>query len=126
MISYQILASQVLIHRRPFACMARQAPEPRDIFWFNLSSKGADSYVKVFRSLFVVGTLFVLVFFSTVIITAIAALISLDKLQTTFPMLKEFLERLGPGWTQFIQGVIPTVVAAAWTSSLPGVLICES
>ncbi|TPX70665.1 hypothetical protein SpCBS45565_g01605 [Spizellomyces sp. 'palustris'] len=118
-----ILASQVRIHRRPFACMARQAPEPRDIFWVNLSSKVAVSYIKMFRSVAVAATLFVLVFFSTIIVTAISALISLEKLQKTFPGLTSFLDNLGPGWTQFIQGVIPAVVTAAWTSSLPAVLI---
>ncbi|KAI9095193.1 hypothetical protein DFS34DRAFT_188376 [Phlyctochytrium arcticum] len=121
-----ILAAQVLINSKPFACMARQAPEPRDIFWVNLSSQSAVSHIKLFRSMFVAGTLLVLVFFSTIIVTAISALISLDKLQSTFPRLKDLLENLGPGWTQFIQGVIPAVVTAAWTSSLPGVLILLS
>ncbi|KAI8922345.1 hypothetical protein DFJ77DRAFT_495618 [Powellomyces hirtus] len=114
-----ILASQVLLHRRPFACMARQAPEPRDVFWVNLSSKVADSYIKMFRSVAVAATLFVLVFFSTIVVSGITALISLD----TFPKLQSFLKHLGPGWVQFIQGVIPAVVTAAWTSSLPAVLI---
>ncbi|KAJ3156813.1 hypothetical protein HDU86_003579 [Geranomyces michiganensis] len=114
-----ILASQVLIHRRPFACMARLAPEPRDVFWVNLSSKVADSYIKVFRSVAVAATLFLLVFFSTLVVSFVTALISLD----TFPALKTFLSHLGQGWLQFIQGVIPAVVTAAWTSSLPSVLI---
>ncbi|KAI8822106.1 uncharacterized protein EV422DRAFT_417220 [Fimicolochytrium jonesii] len=114
-----ILASQVLVHKRPFACMARLAPEPRDVYWDNLSAKGADSYIKMLRSVFVTGTLVLLVFFSTLIVSTITALISLD----TFPNLKDFLKELGPGWTQFIQGVIPAVVTATWTSSLPAVLI---
>ncbi|KAI8585674.1 hypothetical protein BDZ88DRAFT_502106 [Geranomyces variabilis] len=114
-----ILASQVLIHRRPFACMARLAPEPRDVFWVNLSSKVADSYIKVFRSVAVTGTLFLLVFLSTGVVTSVTALISLS----TFPALEKFLSHLGQGWLQFIQGVIPAVVTAAWTSSLPSVLI---
>ncbi|KAI9008420.1 hypothetical protein BC832DRAFT_575403 [Gaertneriomyces semiglobifer] len=118
-----ILASQALIHRRPFACMVRSAPEPRDLFWVNLSSKGADSYIKMFRSLIVVSTQFMLVFFSTIIVSAISALISLDNLQETFPGLKQLLQQLSPTTTQFIQSVIPTIVTAAWTSSLPGVLI---
>ncbi|KAJ3024087.1 hypothetical protein HKX48_007268 [Thoreauomyces humboldtii] len=114
-----ILASQVLLHRRPFACMARLAPEPRDVFWVNLSSKVADSYVKMFRSIAVTAILFLLVFSSTVVVAGITTLID----PTTFSALQRLLSHLGPAWAQFIQGVIPAVVTAAWTSSLPAVLI---
>ncbi|KAJ3333288.1 hypothetical protein HDU76_009775 [Blyttiomyces sp. JEL0837] len=37
-----LIASQIVLHRRPFACMAKMAPEPRDIYWPNLSSRSAD------------------------------------------------------------------------------------
>ena len=53
--------------------MAKIAPEPRDIYWPNLSSKTADgnlfiqtaAWIKFLRNLFVIGSLFILVFSST-------------------------------------------------------------
>ncbi|KAJ3029460.1 hypothetical protein HK097_005786, partial [Rhizophlyctis rosea] len=120
------LASQSVLHRRPYCCMARRAPEPRDIFWFNLSSRVADSSIKLFRTFTVQVIMVLLVFFSFVVITFIQGVAKPDKLIGVFPFIEAWLDSLGPGWTQFVKGVIPTVVTAAYTSSLPSVLILLS
>ena len=117
------IASQTLIHKRPFAIMSRMAPEPRDIYWPNLSSEGAYSYYKFFRSVTVMASLLFLVFSSTAIVTTFAGLIDLRQLALYLPVLREILAKMPPAWIQLIQGVIPTILVAAWTSSLPFVLL---
>ncbi|RKO85484.1 hypothetical protein BDK51DRAFT_50751 [Blyttiomyces helicus] len=76
--------------------------------------------------LIVNGALVMLVLSSSFIVTATSALIDLDELSKTFPILGSFVESLGPRWKQFIEGVLPTVVPTAWTSSLPTVLLVLS
>ena len=106
--------------------MTRMAPEPRDLYWPNLSSGGADSSIKLFRSLIVMGSLLFLVFSSTAIVTTFAGLIDLRQLALYIPGLKDLLHELPEAWIQLIQGVIPTILVAAWTSSLPAVLLVLS
>lgn len=108
---------------RPFACLSRMAPEPRDIYWPNLSSRTADPYIKVFRGAFVHATLFFLVFFNTIIVSAISSLFDLDSIAKIFPVLQDVINGLSPVTRQFIQGVVPTSVLTLWTSTLPSLLI---
>jgi hypothetical protein len=103
--------------------MTKPAPEPRDIYWPNLSSKGAHSSIKLFRGLIVLVSLLFLVFSSTAAISTFAGLIDLKQLAVYIPGLKKILEEIPEAWIQLIQGVIPTILVAAWTSSLPAVLI---
>ncbi|KAI8927497.1 hypothetical protein BC831DRAFT_452160 [Entophlyctis helioformis] len=117
------LAAQVVVQRRPFACMIKMAPEPRDIYWPNLSSKTANNYTKLVRGLSVLACLFLLVFSSTLIGSTITGLIDLDQLAVYFPMLGAILKDMPDTWRQFIQGVIPATLLAMWTSSLPSLLL---
>ena len=112
-----------MVHRRPFAFMTRLAPEPRDVFWPNLSSRTANSYTKLFRSLFVMGSMFSIVFSSTFVVSSIAGLIDLEQLGILIPMLGDIFKDLPDGWIQFIQGVIPAILLAGWTSCLPSLLL---
>ncbi|KAJ3085002.1 hypothetical protein HK102_000404, partial [Quaeritorhiza haematococci] len=121
-----IIASQINLASRPFACMTRMAPEPRDLFWPNLSSRIADPYIKVFRSVFVYTALFFMIFFNTVIVSAIASFINLESLALWIPGLKDVIDQMDPVVKQFVQGVIPTAVLAFWTSSLPSLLLILS
>lgn len=118
-----ILASQINISTRPFVCLCRQAPEPRDIYWRNLSSPVADSSFKLFRNLFVIIVHLLLVFFSTVVIASINVLVNVDRLEKLYPPLQRFFTSLGPRWYQFIKGVVPAVGVSVWTGSLPTLLI---
>jgi hypothetical protein len=102
--------------------MVRMAPEPRDIYWSNLSAKSAHSYSKFVRSLLALSIMFLLVTSSTFVVSSIAALIDLKTLAEDFPFLK-FIDDLPPSWVQFIQGIIPPLLLAAWNSLLPSVLL---
>ena len=103
--------------------MTKPAPEPRDIYWPNLSSNGAHSSIKLFRGLMVLGTLLFLIFSSTAAISTFAGLVDLKQLAVYIPGLKSILDEIPEAWIQLIQGVIPTILIAAWTSSLPAVLL---
>ncbi|KAI9203034.1 uncharacterized protein BJ171DRAFT_569284 [Polychytrium aggregatum] len=119
-----IVASQAVIHRRPFACMVKMAPEPRDIYWANLSSRAASTYIKLLRSIFVYGTLFAIIFFSvTVISTVIVPLVSLDKLPELFPWTKEWIEHLTPIQRDIVNSALPAMILSAWLGLLPSLLI---
>jgi hypothetical protein len=118
-----ILASQAVVHTDPFSCIVKMAPEPRDIFWPNLSAKTAHSYSKVFRSLVAIGSMFLLVTSSTFVVYSIAGLIDLEQLGAYFPFLGRIIQDLPPTWIQLIQGVIPTLLLAGWNSCLPTVLL---
>ncbi|KAJ3369054.1 hypothetical protein HDU91_000093 [Kappamyces sp. JEL0680] len=116
------IASQSVCHTDPFSLMVRMAPEPRDIFWNNLSARSAHNYSKFFRSLLAMGIMFLLVTSTTFVVSSIAALIDLKQLAEHFPFL-QFINDLPPSWVQFIQGIIPPSLLAAWNSLLPSVLI---
>ncbi|KAJ3320157.1 Nuclear cap-binding protein subunit 1 [Boothiomyces sp. JEL0866] len=117
------IASQAVSHMDPFACIVKNAPEPRDIYWQNLSSKAAHSYTKLFRMVFVMTVMSLLIPFSAGVISSIAGLIDLDQLAILLPFLKPILTDLPDTWIQFIQGVIPTTLIAAWNACLPSLLL---
>ena len=98
------------------------APEPRNVFWPNLSAKTAHNYSKFFRSLFAISVLVLLVTSSTIVVSSIATLIDLKQLAKNFPILG-FITQLPPSWIQFIQGIIPVTLFAAWNSMLPSILL---
>ncbi|KAJ3104134.1 hypothetical protein HDU97_009485 [Phlyctochytrium planicorne] len=117
------IASQIVLSRRPFACMARMAPEPRDVYWPNLSSRAADSSVKVLRGLVVNFVLVFVVFLSTIAIITLSRLYALPSVDPDkFPILKDFFDWLGKSGTEVLQQVITTLLFNAWTSSLPSLL----
>ncbi|KAJ1568369.1 hypothetical protein HK405_002663, partial [Cladochytrium tenue] len=117
------IASQIILNRRPFSCMAKMAPEPRDIYWPNLSSRAADSPVKFIRTATVHTVSTVIILFSTIFsVLVVAPLLTLKNLNQV-PFLKELFERLGAPAQHFVEQVIPITLFATWTSSLPSLLI---
>lgn len=114
-----VLCAQANICARPFACIGIMAPEPRDLYWANLSGIGAGNWAKVFKSLFVhglcllithAGTLLFMVFYNTIAVSAISSLFDLDSIAKIFPVFREVIDGLSPVTKQFIQGVVPTAV----------------
>ncbi|KAI8901652.1 hypothetical protein BC833DRAFT_655373 [Globomyces pollinis-pini] len=117
------IVSQSVTHSDPFSLMTRMAPEPRDIYWPNLSSKSAHTYTKLVRTLIVLSTLSFLVFSSTFVVSSIAGLIDLEQLAKYLPFLKGMIDNLPPTTVQLIQGVIPAILLATWNACLPSVLL---
>jgi hypothetical protein len=103
--------------------IVKMAPEPRDIYWPNLSAPSARTFRKFFRSVLAVMAMFLLVFSSTLVVSSIAALIDLKQLGVLFPPLGNLFSGLPETWFQLIQGIIPTALLAAWNSCLPSILL---
>jgi hypothetical protein len=99
------------------------APEPRDLFWPNLAAYTANSFTKLLRGVFVMILTFLLISFSTFVVTSIAALIDLEQLAIIFPALGIILKDIPEAGVQFIQGVIPTILLSCWLAVLPSVLL---
>ncbi|KAJ3392635.1 hypothetical protein HDU92_008269 [Lobulomyces angularis] len=120
------IAAQVNVASHPFALMTRSAPEPRDIYWQNLSSKTAESYIKFLRSILVSSILFFLIFFNTAVTSSISLLFQIDVILKWIPPLRPAFDGLSEGVKQFIQSVIPVSAISIWTSTLPSILLILS
>jgi hypothetical protein len=99
------------------------APEPRDIYWPNISGKSAHSYSKFFRNIIANIGIFFMVLSSTFVVYWIASLINLEQLAKIFPWFGKVIEKVPKTVIQLIQGVIPTVLLAVWNASLPSFLL---
>lgn len=119
----QTIASQSVLHTDPLAFMARMAPEPRDIYWPNISGKSAHSYSKFFRNIIANIGIFFMTLSSTVVVYWIASLINLEQLAKIFPWFGKVIEKVPKTVIQLIQGVIPTVLLAIWNASSPSFLL---
>jgi hypothetical protein len=116
------LLSQCVIHSNTFSMICRMAPEPRDVFWPNLSSRSAHNYSKFFRTIIAAVIMILLVTSSTIVVSSLAALIDLEQLSKDFPFL-QFMRDIPPAWRQFVQGIIPPALLTLWNSLLPSVLL---
>ncbi|KAI8608288.1 hypothetical protein BC830DRAFT_1174544 [Chytriomyces sp. MP71] len=114
-----VIASQIMITKRPYACVAKMAPEPRDIFWPNLSSRTATATLKLFRSIFMNSISF-FIFFSSIMLAAFSSVVPSWK---ELPFLKDLFDELSDTVKDYLSQVVPVVMFTAWTSSLPFLLI---
>ncbi|KAI9331339.1 hypothetical protein BDR26DRAFT_870344 [Obelidium mucronatum] len=114
------IASQIMIQKRPFICIAKMAPEPRDVYWPNLSSRTASASIKTFRW-FVMNSISIIIFFSSILWVAFSS--SLPN-WTKIPFLEQFLSE---AVKDALAQVVPVALFTAWTSSLPYLLlvICQ-
>ncbi|TPX37211.1 hypothetical protein SmJEL517_g00833 [Synchytrium microbalum] len=116
------LASQILLGKRPLACMTRPAPEPRDVFWPNLSSSSANPLIKFMRGLGVQMSLIVLVFFTATPIAFLAGWTTPAGLAKLFPQLKDLFESMTPFIRSLLTGALPALVTSLWLATLPSLL----
>ncbi|CAB4386826.1 uncharacterized protein OCT59_010400 [Rhizophagus irregularis] len=113
------LAAQVLIRPEPFECNTELAPEPRDIYWYNMNIKRREFLIRnVTINIFVV----LLVFFWSGPISVFATLLSLNVLKKVFPWL-EHLAEMNEIIKGFIQGTLPTLAVSLFNVVLPKIMI---
>ena len=117
------LVSQVILSRNPLSLLVKMAPEPRDLYWPNLSASNAKRYRKFFRSIVATGTMFLLISSSTFVVSSISTLVDLQQLGKLIPYLGTIMEAMPVSWRHLIEGVIPTVLLAGWNASLPSILL---
>ncbi|CAI2170750.1 11292_t:CDS:10 [Funneliformis geosporum] len=109
------IAAQILIRPEPFQCNTELAPEPRDVFWYNLNIRKREMLVRDF----VVNICIVfLVFFWTGPISFFASLLSLSSLKKVFPWLAELADK-NEFLKNFIQGTLPPLAVVSFNALLP-------
>jgi hypothetical protein len=93
------------------------APEPRDVYWNNLSIR----YVELnSRRIMVSIIVFLLVFFFLIPVTFVQSLANLDSLNQMFPFLHSLTNQ--KFITYFIQGFLPGLITTLFLKLLPYVL----
>ncbi|RIA85335.1 hypothetical protein C1645_782146 [Glomus cerebriforme] len=113
------LAAQVLIHPEPFECYTELAPEPRDIYWYNMTIQRRELFI---RNLIVNILIVLLVFFWSGPISVFASLLSLPALKKIFPWL-EHLAETNEFVKGLIQGTLPTLAVSIFNIVLPKIMI---
>lgn len=84
------VCAQTQQNQDPTLWLTEWAPEPRDVYWANLSIP----YVQIgFRKLVVGGIVFLTVFLYMIPITAVQSLANLEGLRRSVPALDGFLQK---------------------------------
>ncbi|ORX83949.1 DUF221-domain-containing protein [Anaeromyces robustus] len=116
------IGAQCIIHQQPFKCQTKLAPEPRDLYWKNISDTLAHPYVKLLRSVGIIVALVLLIMLWTIPVAFISSLISVDTIYKYFPSIARLVESLGPSMTNTARNIIPITVVSIWLSFLPDIL----
>ncbi|KAH9943319.1 uncharacterized protein BXZ73DRAFT_40317 [Epithele typhae] len=84
------IAAQTVHAPHPMQGLTHLAPEPRDIFWSNISYSPLNALV---REWIVMGAMVLLQFFWFIPITALASLLSPEEIRKTLPWLADLMDR---------------------------------
>ncbi|WVZ99815.1 hypothetical protein U9M48_045061 [Paspalum notatum var. saurae] len=105
----------------PTVWLTEWAPEPRDVYWNNLSIPFVSLTV---RRLIVAVAFFFLNFFYIIPITLVQSLANLEGIEKALPFLKPLIEV--PFIKSFIQGFLPGIVLKIFLIVLPTILMFMS
>ncbi|RUS30587.1 hypothetical protein BC938DRAFT_479215, partial [Jimgerdemannia flammicorona] len=116
--SLQTIATQTLLAAEPFQLRALRAPEPRDVYWPNITLRGREQLA---RDIVVNVILVFLVFFWAVPVGFLSTLTSIKTLKRYAPWLLK-LAKESPVLENIIQGFLPTLAVVLFMNSLPMLL----
>ncbi|RLM94082.1 hypothetical protein C2845_PM08G15600 [Panicum miliaceum] len=105
----------------PTVWLTEWAPEPRDVYWDNLSIPFVSLTV---RRLIVAVALFFLNFFYVIPIAFVQSLANLEGIEKAVPFLKPLIEI--PTIKSFIQGFLPGIALKIFLILLPSILMFMS
>jgi hypothetical protein len=105
----------------PTTWLTEWAPEPRDVYWNNLSIPFVSLTV---RRLIIAVAFFFLIFFYVVPIAFVQALANIEGIEKALPFLEPLIER--PTVKSFIQGFLPGIVLKIFLIVLPTILMYMS
>lgn len=105
----------------PTTWLTEWAPEPRDVYWNNLSIPFVSLTV---RRLIIAVAFFFLIFFYVVPIAFVQALANIEGIEKALPFLEPLIER--PTIKSFIQGFLPGIVLKIFLIVLPTILMYMS
>ncbi|RUP51121.1 hypothetical protein BC936DRAFT_149778 [Jimgerdemannia flammicorona] len=112
------IATQTLLAAEPFQLRALRAPEPRDVYWPNITLRGREQLA---RDIVVNVILVFLVFFWAVPVGFLSTLTSIKTLKRYAPWLLK-LAKESPVLENIIQGFLPTLAVVLFMNSLPMLL----
>ncbi|KAF9208359.1 hypothetical protein BGZ49_009051 [Haplosporangium sp. Z 27] len=115
--SAQILA-QTVNTQETLSCDTFLAPEPRDVYWSNLSLPPSELGV---RAVVINTTVFFLIFFWSIPIGAFSSFLNLDSLEKLLPGISKILEA-NPALKSVIQGFLPTLGVTVFLAVVPKIL----
>ncbi|KAG6513396.1 hypothetical protein ZIOFF_023720 [Zingiber officinale] len=107
--------------RNPTLWLTDWAPEPRDVYWPNLSIPLVSLTI---RRLIMAVTFFFLTFFYIVPITIVQSLANIEGIEKAVPFLKPLIEI--PVVKSFIQGFLPGIALKIFLILLPTILMIMS
>eukprot|EP00833_Pecoramyces_ruminatium_P012441 jgi/Orpsp1_1/1186473/evm.model.d7180000050857.1 len=116
------IGAQCIVNQQPFKCQTRLAPEPRDIYWKNISDTLAHPYVKLLRAVFITVAMVFLILLWTIPVAFISSLISVDTIYKYFPAIGSFVDSLGDTVSNTAKNIVPITVLSIWLSFLPDIL----
>ncbi|KAM0887716.1 hypothetical protein ACQ4PT_028848 [Festuca glaucescens] len=105
----------------PTTWLTEWAPEPRDVYWNNLSIPFVSLTV---RRLIIAVAFFFLIFFYVVPIAFVQALANIEGIEKALPFLEPLIER--PSIKSFIQGFLPGIALKIFLIVLPTILMYMS
>ncbi|CAH9118411.1 unnamed protein product, partial [Cuscuta epithymum] len=105
----------------PTIWLTEWAPEPRDVYWNNLSIPYVELNI---RRLLMGAAFFFLTFFFMIPIAFIQSLASIQGIEKVFPFLKKLIEM--DIVKSFIQGFLPGIVLKIFMIVLPTILMTMS
>ncbi|KAH9785961.1 CSC1-like protein [Citrus sinensis] len=115
------VCAQTQQSRNPTIWLTNWAPEPRDIFWDNLSIPYVELTI---RRLVMAVSLFALIFFFMIPIAFVQSLANIEGIQKVLPFLKPLIDF---GFVKsFIQGFLPGIALKIFLILLPLILMTMS
>ncbi|KAL3330840.1 hypothetical protein AABB24_034591 [Solanum stoloniferum] len=115
------VCAQTQQSKNPTLWLTNWAPEPRDIYWSNLS---ISFFSLTLRKLLISVAVFSLVFFYMIPIAFVQSLANLEGLEKVAPFLRPLIE-----WTvikSFLQGFLPGLALKVFLFVLPAILMFMS
>ncbi|KAJ7550515.1 hypothetical protein O6H91_07G104400 [Diphasiastrum complanatum] len=115
------VCAQTQQSKNPTLWLTEWAPEPRDVYWYNL----AIPYVELtIRKLLITGAVFALIFFFIIPVTFVQSLANLDGIEKKAKFLKPIIER--HFIKSFLQGFLPGLALKLFLHFLPVILMIMS
>ncbi|WMV43314.1 hypothetical protein MTR67_036699 [Solanum verrucosum] len=115
------VCAQTQQSKNPTLWLTNWAPEPRDIYWSNLS---ISFFSLTLRKLLISAAVFALVFFYMIPIAFVQSLANLEGLEKVAPFLRPLIE-----WKvikSFLQGFLPGLALKVFLFVLPAILMFMS
>ncbi|EFJ23221.1 hypothetical protein SELMODRAFT_150725 [Selaginella moellendorffii] len=107
--------------RDPTVWLTEWAPEPRDVYWRNLSVP----YLQLtMRKLFITGAVFLLIFFYIIPVTFVQSLANLEGIEKKLTFLRPIIE--AKFIKSFLQGFLPGLALKLFLHFLPKLLMFMS